>query len=538
MNDINEGQARFVSAILDGTPAMLAYWDRDLICRFANQAYETWFGVPGHSLTGTSLRDLLGPELFARNELHICAALRGQAQEFERLVPGPSSVMRPSLAVYVPHVVDGQVLGFIAQVTDVTRLHRAKALLDQKVQEASHANLLLRKAHRELKLAQRLGEMGSWCLEVDEDIVSWSTQLYVLFGLDESRLPPAFADHHALFTPSSFAVVQTAVQRTIDFGQPYCIEVEYVHQTGRLGWMELRGTAERDPTGRVTRLHGTALEITARRVARDAFKQIERISELEARLAGEQLKNARLEQSALEASRLGAIGLIASGIAHDFNNVLATLSGSMNLLRRTSREERTSRLAEQGIEAIKRAASLTRRLMNVARPPESRPRVVSLAASISAGQEVLTLAAGPLNRIEFDLSLEAEAVLDPHELEIALLNLVINARDAMEQPGVVRIGLEKVDNPSGATEQAQSRWVAVTVTDSGKGMDADTLRRAREPFFSTKSPEQGTGLGLAMVSTFAVASGGILLLESTVGAGTCVRVVVPVSDVDALNRGR
>ncbi len=119
----------FQRRLVDHVPSMLAYWDSDLNCRFANQAYRTWFGVDADRLIGTSLRDLLGPELFALNEPYVIAALNGEAQTFQRLVPGPDGVHRHSLAHYEPDVVDGRVVGFIATVTEVTRLKQTEANL-------------------------------------------------------------------------------------------------------------------------------------------------------------------------------------------------------------------------------------------------------------------------------------------------------------------------------------------------------------------------------------------------------------------------
>jgi signal transduction histidine kinase len=231
----------------------------------------------------------------------------------------------------------------------------------------------------ELKLAQQLGEMGSWCWEIDEDIISWSGQLYVLFGLDEIRQPPTFAEHGSLYTPQSFALLRNAVERAIQIGQSYHIEVEYIHRTGRRGWLDVRGAAERDVTGRVFRLHGTAQEITGMRVAREASGLTERISHLEACLAEEKGRNQQLEKAAADGSRLGAVGLIASGIAHDYNNVLTSLAVIMELLQSTSDESRSIHLAGQGKEAIDRASSLTRRLINVRRPQLAISTVAKLA---------------------------------------------------------------------------------------------------------------------------------------------------------------
>ncbi|HET7864102.1 MAG TPA: PAS domain-containing sensor histidine kinase [Burkholderiaceae bacterium] len=120
--------------LVDRVPSMLAYWDRDLRCRFANRAYEKWFGVDPDRLIGTSIRDLLGPQLFAMNEPYMRAALAGEAQEFERIVPGPGGVKRHSLAQYIPDIVDGVVRGFLVQVTEVTQLKEIEAALHREQQ--------------------------------------------------------------------------------------------------------------------------------------------------------------------------------------------------------------------------------------------------------------------------------------------------------------------------------------------------------------------------------------------------------------------
>jgi len=120
--------------LVDRVPSMLAYWDRDLRCRFANRAYEKWFGVDSDRLLGTPIQALLGPRLFAMNEPHIRAALAGQRQVFERIVPGPGGVERHSLAEYIPDVVDGVVRGFLVQVTEVTELKQTQAALRREAE--------------------------------------------------------------------------------------------------------------------------------------------------------------------------------------------------------------------------------------------------------------------------------------------------------------------------------------------------------------------------------------------------------------------
>lgn len=156
---MNENSGRdtshHVRLLVDHVPSMLAYWDRDLRCRFANRAYETWFGVVPDSLVGTSIRELLGPQLFALNEPYIRAALNGEEQVFERVVPGPDGVKRHSLATYVPDLVDGEVMGFIAHVTEVTKLKDTEAALRSEVAQREHAYERLRISESSLREAQR-----------------------------------------------------------------------------------------------------------------------------------------------------------------------------------------------------------------------------------------------------------------------------------------------------------------------------------------------------------------------------------------------
>jgi PAS domain S-box-containing protein len=146
-DDFDADAAYHMRLLVDRVPSMLAYWDRDLLCRFANRAYEAWFGVSPDLLLGTSIRDLLGPELFAMNEPYMRRALAGERQVFERIVPGPDGVQRHSLAEYIPDLMDGVVRGFLVLVTNVTELKQTQAALHReqelRVQIEVHAAELL-----------------------------------------------------------------------------------------------------------------------------------------------------------------------------------------------------------------------------------------------------------------------------------------------------------------------------------------------------------------------------------------------------------
>ncbi len=251
--------------VVDNVPAMLAYWNRDLSCRFANRAYEQWFGVTPEALVGTHLRDLLGPELFALNRPFMDAALAGQPQFFERLVPGPDGTQRPGLASYTPDTVDGEVRGFLVHVSDVTPLKTAEAALRAEIVARKKAHEQLHQSSERLGEAQRLGRIGSWAWRVAEDITTWSDELHRIFGREPGGPAPSFADHSTLYGAESFACLKAAVETAMQTGRPYALELEFLRADGSVGWLDARGEAVCDEAGRVVGLQGTVQDISERR---------------------------------------------------------------------------------------------------------------------------------------------------------------------------------------------------------------------------------------------------------------------------------
>ncbi|MCU4119034.1 PAS domain-containing protein [Variovorax sp. N23] len=517
-------------AILESVPSMLAYWDTDLQCRFANKAYESWFGVTGISLFGSSLKDLLGPTLFALNEPYILGALRGEPQRFERLVPGPGGVNRPSLASYIPHFVDGRVAGFVVEVTDVSALFEEREGLKRQVGELKHVSGLLQRTEAALKDAQRLAETGSWHWEVDTDIMTWSDQLYELFGLNPAMLPPNYAEHSSLFPTSSWLRLEQAVLRALAFGDPYVLELEFFHSSGRRGWLESRCTVERDEQGKIVGLLGTARDITALHRDGRPLEQDRRIDELEAALATATQRTRTLEAAFTRARALEAVGTMTAGISHDFNNVLSALTGALQVLKLTTAEERSRSLAERGQQAVNRAASLVRQLMDISKVHAPATRVVNLGDLLRDCLDFFRVAAGSRVQVVLESLNSACVLVDAYQLEVALLNLVINARDAMPTGGVLTFKVTEEPNEGHLTMLAPRVMVGVSVQDTGSGMSQGTLARAREPFFSTKGDNGGTGLGLPMVHAFAQAAGGSFVLESTLGSGTTATILLPMAE--------
>src|SRR5690242_17264207 len=238
-----------------------------------------------------------------------------------------------------------------------------------------------------------------------------------------------------------------------------------------------------------------------------------------------------------EMQKLESLGQLTGGVAHDFNNVLMAILGNLDLLSRTlSGDPMARRLVDGAIQAAERGATLTKRMLAFARRQELRPETVDASKLLNGMAEMLRRSLGPT--IEIAMEFENDLALirvDPNQLELAVLNLALNARDAMSGGGRLHIGAYNRAVDVGNPQQLEpDRYVAGVVTDTGCGMDEMTLGRAAEPFFTTKGVGKGTGLGLPMVYGLAAQSGGSARISSELGVGTTVELSLPVADVQPL----
>jgi signal transduction histidine kinase len=234
-----------------------------------------------------------------------------------------------------------------------------------------------------------------------------------------------------------------------------------------------------------------------------------------------------------EARKMDMIGQLTGGIAHDLNNMLTPVIASLELLRRHPQPERAERLIDGGLQAAERARNLVGRLLSFARRQTLKPLVVSLAALIEDMHELMTRSLGPtiVLRVRIDMALPG-VLVDPHQLELAVLNLVVNARDAMAEGGQLTIcaGLGE-DDAHQAPNPLAGRQVWLQVEDNGCGMSEEVLGRCLEPFYSTKKGVgRGTGLGLPMVQGLALQSGGGFVIHSRAGRGTEATLWLPVGE--------
>jgi nitrogen-specific signal transduction histidine kinase len=247
---------------------------------------------------------------------------------------------------------------------------------------------------------------------------------------------------------------------------------------------------------------------------------------LTAEIAEREIAEARLVQ----AQKMEAIGQLTGGVAHDFNNLLTAIVGSLELLLRRTDNEKLARLARNALQAADRGARLTSQLLAFSRRQRLTPTALDVNRIILGMSDLLARSIGP--HVEVETKLEPgvlRALADPTQLEVMILNLAINARDAMPSGGRLLIetrDLAAVPEPLRA-ELAEGRYVAIRVTDTGVGMPPEILSHAFEPFFTTKAQGKGTGLGLAQLYGFARQSGGTVRIESEVGRGTSVTIYLP-----------
>lgn len=245
----------------------------------------------------------------------------------------------------------------------------------------------------------------------------------------------------------------------------------------------------------------------------------------------------RAQEQVRHLQKLESIGQLTGGVAHDFNNLLTAVMGNLELLRkRLPANPSFDRLIDGAMQGAQRGASLTQRLLAFARRQSLEPRPVDMAELVRGMDELLHRSIGHSIRMAVDLAPDVPAALaDANQIELALLNLAVNARDAMPDGGTLTIALDWA-SAAQAQDLAEGRYVRLTVSDTGAGMDDHTLRRAIEPFFSTKEVGKGTGLGLSMIHGLALQLKGALRLFSEPGHGTRAELWLPVANSPAAGK--
>ena len=294
---------------------------------------------------------------------------------------------------------------------------------------------------------------------------------------------------------------------------------------GEYRWFKMRSIPVH-ADGAITRWFGTATDITDHIEARNALRRSN--EELEVRIAERTREREAALRQLHESQKMESIGQLTGGVAHDFNNLLAVILGSLALLKKTIPEDtRATRLLDRAIQGAERGATLTARLLAFARRQELKFEVIKLQELIPDMLDFLRHSVGPAISVGLDIPPEVQPVeVDANQLELALMNLAVNARDAMPQGGTLTITCRN-GSGSQASDLPHGDYVQVCVADTGEGMSEETLAKAKEPFFTTKGIGKGTGLGLSMVHGFTAQSGGAMEIASRPGHGTVVTLWLP-----------
>ncbi len=399
---------------------------------------------------------------------------------------------------------------------------RAALRLRQREIDARAERSAMAASAAALDFALDAGRIGAWEFEPGESSLRASNRFKAIFGRPPDE---AFghADMLASIHPEDRDGVPGAITAALEGGAAYEVDCRVVWPDGSTRHVEIRGRVLEAPGGgRV--LSGVLFDVTDRARSREDLARLvaERTAELEAVMAQRERAEAALRQS----QKMEAVGQLTGGIAHDFNNLLQVVSSGLQLLEKPGSEERRARLLGAMRQATDRGAQLTRQLLAFSRRQELRPEVVDLGAQLAGMREMLERSLRGDIRITFSAAADLWPVeVDPTQFELAVLNVAVNARDAMPGGGVLSL---TAHNVGGWREGALSGdFVRLALEDTGVGMAPETLTRVFEPFFTTKEVGSGSGLGLPQVYGFAAQSHGAVRIESVPGEGTTVSIMLP-----------
>ncbi|MBI1682895.1 hybrid sensor histidine kinase/response regulator [Caulobacter hibisci] len=396
------------------------------------------------------------------------------------------------------------------------------------------------KAEEQLRFALEAGRLGAWDLDLDSGSLTMSETARGHFGRDADRIL-SLAEVEAAVHPDDAASRKGALEASVSGGEDYDAEYRVAWPDGAWHWLQVRGRLNRRHAEEPRRLSGVTLDITARKTVEAELRLLNET--LEQRIADSvrdlQIANERLlaeisereqAQAALvQAQKMDAIGQLTGGIAHDFNNLLTAIVGNIDMIERRSQDARIQRMALNAREGVERATKLTAQLLAFSRSQQLDLQPIEVDALIAGMDDLLTRTLGHTVEVRMALDAgDARAKADANQLELAVLNLAINARDAMGEGGKVTISTRLSDEWREGLQPGDH--VVVAVGDTGHGIPPELLQKVFDPFFTTKSVGKGTGLGLSQVYGIATQSGGAVRVDSTVGMGTTIEIWLPVTD--------
>jgi PAS domain S-box-containing protein len=526
------GEAERLRQLFDNAPGFMAVLSGpDHVFDLANSAY---LRLVGHrDIIGKTVREAL-PEISGQGFVRLLDEVYETGKPFSgvsvdvvlRREEDGAPEKRLVDFVYQPIVgEDGKVTGIFCEGYDVTARHTAE--------------LKLRESEERFRLIADSAPVPMWVTRLDRKRAFVNRAYAEFLGVSyeeaidfdwRSRIHPDDVDR---IVRESLAGEATLA--------PFTLEGRYRNGAGEWRWLRSESQPRWGPDGEHEGFIGVAFDITASKQAEAALREVNetlegrvaaRTADLSAaleRLRAEVAERERAEEALRQAQKMEAVGQLTGGIAHDFNNLLTPILGGLEMISTRIDDVRLKRVSETALESARRGAKLTSQLLAFSRIQRLSMKPVEVNAVIANMRQILKHTIGSAIEIRTELDPAAgRAICDENQLENALLNLAINARDAMDGGGgVLTISTACTEEALGSPDLEPGAYVCVTVADTGAGMAPDILARAIEPFFSTKPLGKGTGLGLAQVYGVAQQSGGTLRIESREGEGTKVHILLP-----------
>jgi PAS domain S-box-containing protein len=506
--------------------------------RFCIRSDYTAPGVASSS--GDYSLDLFGPRAAAEMRVGETLVVYDVSAE---LAPAEGREMFQAIGIDAiiccPLIKDGRLAAMMAVHQDRPRRWTAGeiALVKEVVErcwahvERVGAEARLRESEERLRLAVDNADVGFWDVDVIHDMLIWPPRTKAMFGISPD-VPVTMRDFYDGLHPDDRQATSAAFAAAADPERRALYDVHYRtvgKEDGVVRWIEAKGRGV-FKRGLCVRVAGTVVQITARKEAEEALRELN--ATLEARIATAVAEREEVLEALRQSQKMEAMGQLTGGVAHDFNNLLTPIVGSLDLLQRKGLGgEREQRLIAGAVQSAERARTLVQRLLAFARRQPLQPMPVDVAKLVSGMGELVSSTIGPQIRVVVEAPDDLPpALADPNQLEMAVLNLAVNARDAMPEGGTLRITSARDSVRIGHRSKLRAgHYIRLSVADTGAGMDALTVARAVEPFFSTKGIGKGTGLGLSMVHGLASQLGGAIAIQSQPGLGTNVELWLPQS---------
>jgi PAS domain S-box-containing protein len=386
------------------------------------------------------------------------------------------------------------------------------------ITEHKKAEEALRKSKERLDISQKVGKIGSFEWDIKAKRGVWSEELEALYGLQSGEYSGRYRDWKKLIHPEDLPTVLEDLNRSVKEGE-FISEWRILLPDGNIRWLNARAKLFYDKSGNPLRIVGVNMDVTEHKQA--------------------QTERRMLEEQLLQSQKMESIGRLAGGVAHDFNNLLTAILGYSQLLqRRLGVNDVLQSEISEIIKAAQRAENLTRQLLAFSRKQTLQPKVLDINYVITDLHKMLSRLIG--EDIDLIMNLKPDlwrVKVDPGQIEQVIVNLVINARDAMPVGGKLSITTNHltIENDDTFKELGiiRGNYIRVTIKDNGCGMDATTKAHIFEPFFTTKESGKGTGLGLATVYGVVKQSGGHITVHSKVNQGTTFHIYLPSVEQNA-----